>query len=531
MSSVPDVSVIVPVYNTMPYLEQGLESLAQQTIGMGRLQVVLVDDGSTDGSAAEVDGFAARFPADTVVRHQSNSGGPANPCNEGLALATGRYVFFMGSDDYLATDAMERLVTRADEWGSDVIFGTMVGVNDRFVDQRMFQGDERDVDFVSHPLAYSLSQTKLFRRTLIDRLSLQFPEELTVGEDQLFVIKAMLEAGRVSVLSGTPVYYAVKRDDGSNITYTVPWRPRLEDVTAIMKGVADLAPEGELRDAILRRHFHFELGSLLKRDFPQVTEAEQIEIAAAYAALADSYLTERISERLSVEHRVRARLAQSGDLGRLRECAAFDEETTPTLLLRDGRAYSRWPGFDHHPSEWYRHNPKLLKDRISTNVAVTNLQLSGDSLLVEGSTLIDVDSSSKMYIALVKPDANSARFPARRLTTTTLKSRRRYPVEMNHPDNGGPSRWQVRVPFPIAAVDDGPITWEARLRVAVEEWTYDLPITFVGSPSRTRSRHDLSWQELSLEQTAEGYVTVHQEVVRKITAPTIGSWGKGRTKR
>jgi poly(ribitol-phosphate) beta-N-acetylglucosaminyltransferase len=97
----PDVSVVVPVYNTMPYLTRCLTSLVEQSIGLDRMQVVAVDDGSTDGSGRELDRFAERYPDTFTVIHQANSGGPAGPCNRALDAATGRFVFFVGADDYL----------------------------------------------------------------------------------------------------------------------------------------------------------------------------------------------------------------------------------------------------------------------------------------------------------------------------------------------------------------------------------------------------------------------------------------------
>jgi glycosyltransferase involved in cell wall biosynthesis len=121
--SEPDVSLVVPVYNTMPYLSECLDSLVAQTIGLDRMQIVTVDDGSTDGSGPELDRYAQRYPGVFTVIHQANSGGPAGPCNRALDVATGRYVFFVGADDHLGPEAMQRLVAAADEYGSDVVLG------------------------------------------------------------------------------------------------------------------------------------------------------------------------------------------------------------------------------------------------------------------------------------------------------------------------------------------------------------------------------------------------------------------------
>ena len=76
----PDVTVIIPVYNTMPYLTACLQSMVDQTIGADRMEVVAVDDGSTDGSGEELERFAADHPGLFTVLHQENSGGPAGPC-------------------------------------------------------------------------------------------------------------------------------------------------------------------------------------------------------------------------------------------------------------------------------------------------------------------------------------------------------------------------------------------------------------------------------------------------------------------
>src|SRR3978361_2097462 len=90
---IPDVSVVIAVYNTMPYLTECLKSVLGQSIGVDRIEVVAVDDGSTDDSGAELDRWAQRHPGTVKVIHQANSGGPAAPSNRALDVVTGRYVF------------------------------------------------------------------------------------------------------------------------------------------------------------------------------------------------------------------------------------------------------------------------------------------------------------------------------------------------------------------------------------------------------------------------------------------------------
>ncbi|MGW3630614.1 glycosyltransferase family 2 protein, partial [Streptomyces sp. NPDC005122] len=102
----------------MPYVTRTISSVAEQTIGTERLEVIVVDDGSTDGTAAELDRLAGVHPGLLRVVRQENSGGPAAPRNAGLDLARGEFVFFLDADDHLGPEALERMVAMAEENGT-----------------------------------------------------------------------------------------------------------------------------------------------------------------------------------------------------------------------------------------------------------------------------------------------------------------------------------------------------------------------------------------------------------------------------
>lgn len=102
----PLVSVVVPVYNAERYLERCVNSALSQTLK--DIELILVDDGSTDGSAAMCDAYAAKDDR-VIVLHERN-GGPSPARNNGIAAAQGTYLYFLDSDDWLEPDGMERLV-------------------------------------------------------------------------------------------------------------------------------------------------------------------------------------------------------------------------------------------------------------------------------------------------------------------------------------------------------------------------------------------------------------------------------------
>ncbi|AQP45765.1 glycosyltransferase family 2 protein [Tessaracoccus flavus] len=113
----PAISVIVPVYNVAPYLTQCLDSVLAQTFG--DFELLLVDDGSTDGSSALCDAYAARDDRVRVV-HQPNAGLSAAR-NAGLKLALGEFITFLDGDDWFdaATLAVARQTALAS--GADVV--------------------------------------------------------------------------------------------------------------------------------------------------------------------------------------------------------------------------------------------------------------------------------------------------------------------------------------------------------------------------------------------------------------------------
>ncbi|GFJ90020.1 hypothetical protein Prum_036620 [Phytohabitans rumicis] len=367
-TATPDVTVILAVYNTMPYLTRCLDSLAKQTIGRDRIEVIAVDDGSTDGSAEELDRFARRYPKTFTVVHQANSGGPAAPSNRALERATGRYVFFVGADDYLGREALERLVRAADRHGSDIVLGKLVGVNGRYVNPAVYARSATDIGLFDSPLPWALSNTKLFRRELIEQHGLRFDEELPVASDQPFTFEACLQAARISVLADYTFYYAVRRTDASNITFGNSHERHLAAAEVIMHFVAGRIAPGKDRDAVLVRHFTWEVGKLVMDDFLTLDRDVQERLHAGIRALADQYLTDDIRHRLDIKKRVRLSLAQRGELDDLLAAIRCDVEDgdVPVVVTAD-RCYARYPGFQDArldlPNSWFDVSESVAKQQ------------------------------------------------------------------------------------------------------------------------------------------------------------------------
>ena len=113
----PEISVIVPVYNVENYLEQCLDSIVKQS--MTDIEIICIDDGSRDRSAAILDAYEAK---DRRIRvfHRENSGYGAS-MNFGISVATGRYIAIVESDDFIAGNMFEELLTLADNNDADIV--------------------------------------------------------------------------------------------------------------------------------------------------------------------------------------------------------------------------------------------------------------------------------------------------------------------------------------------------------------------------------------------------------------------------
>ena len=111
------VSIIVPIYNSEKYLRPCIESLCNQS--HADIEIILVDDGSSDSSGAICDDFANKDPRIKVVHKQN--GGVSAARNDGLDMACGKYIMFVDSDDFLHPQAMEICFSFAEKDSSDLV--------------------------------------------------------------------------------------------------------------------------------------------------------------------------------------------------------------------------------------------------------------------------------------------------------------------------------------------------------------------------------------------------------------------------
>ncbi|GAA4663924.1 hypothetical protein GCM10023347_14810 [Streptomyces chumphonensis] len=201
----PVISIVVPAYNAAGTLGRALDSLAVQTCA--GLEVIVVDDASTDATLAVARTYEERLPGLRVIARTTNSGGVGEPRNDGIRAATGDYVMFLDADDELTVKACEVLLDTARSTGADISAGRAQRVNLARGTTQNWQaelyGADRSVrwarewpELINDPIAAA----KLFRRSFLTENEIFFPEGIFY-EDTFFSAKAYALAAGISVSS------------------------------------------------------------------------------------------------------------------------------------------------------------------------------------------------------------------------------------------------------------------------------------------------------------------------------------------
>ncbi|MFB4196917.1 glycosyltransferase family 2 protein [Streptomyces carpaticus] len=376
---IPDVSVIIAAYNAMPYLTKSVTSALEQSIGRERLEIIAVNDGSTDTTGTELDRLARENPATLKVLHQENSGGPALPRNRALDIARGRYVFILDADDHLGPEALERMVAAADTNSTDVVLGKTIGVGGR-KSPTMYKKNEAKTDVFSSEVYRTLNPMKLYRRELLEKHGIRFGYELRVCEDQPFVMLAYLRASGISVVADYDCVYWSYRDDGGNITRTIQdLDSRVEVLQYMLPLVAQEVPAGPDRDLLLQRHLEIDLPWILRRIRHVERREDQEKVLADLRPLFDTYYTDALAARLPAMLRLQCHLVQHGMLDELLTVRRFNEvpaaERVFDVTVENGRAYAHYPYFRDDaveiPDRVYDYTAQLTVRQDLTRVRLT----------------------------------------------------------------------------------------------------------------------------------------------------------------
>jgi CDP-glycerol glycerophosphotransferase len=402
------ISVVVPFYNVEDLLGDCLQSIAHQTYA--DLEIIMVDDGSADGSVAIAQAQTAADPRFSLI--QVPNGGPGYARNRGIERATGEFLAFVDADDMLPSHAYSRMLHTLQASGSDFVSGNVerigpAGVTQSALHSRAIKGRHIGTHISRQPeLFWDVSVwNKLFRKSFWDAAGLSFPEGM-LWEDLQAMTRAHVLAKAVDVIPDS-IYYWRERGKGQlSITQSrtdiANLRDRITALTAIDQFLAERATPKLRRD-----HQHKALVNdlwLYITDLSRTSDdyqAEFLRLSQGYLATIDR----RVLAKLPSTHKLAYYLIKTGQLDRLIEYNAWRQgrrvKTIP-VVRRFGRLRADLPFRGdrraHVPGRIYRPHWREL----DPFVRVDGLGWHRDKLVISGVAFVpSIDITKRRHASKI----------------------------------------------------------------------------------------------------------------------------------
>lgn len=215
------VTVGIPVYNDAPHIEKCLQSVIEQTIGFQNLEIICVDDGSTDEAPQIIKKYKRNFRKYNNISYYSHphTGNPSLSRNTIIDYAQGEYIFFVDGDDFLGVEAIEKMYSQGVKNQAEIVIGKYKGVN-RNVPVKMFEEKKEKTNFFDSHVVDSLNALKMFKTSFIRENNIRFNPNIFHAEDHPFTMKAYLHAKTISIVNDYDCYYWTKYSDGTRTQLT-----------------------------------------------------------------------------------------------------------------------------------------------------------------------------------------------------------------------------------------------------------------------------------------------------------------------
>ena len=224
----PKVSVIVPVYNVEKYVEKCLKSLVNQT--MQEIEIIVVDDGSKDGSKSIVDNYIKKYP-DKIKYLYKENGGLSSARNFGIPYANGEYIAFLDSDDYVEPTMYEEMYNLAKKEDADMVECDFIWEypNKQKYDYGVVYNGKKGAIEKARVVAWN----KLIKREIIESEKIEFPFGLRY-EDVEFFYKLVPSLNKISFMKKYFIHYVQRENSIANTQNT-----KTKDIFKVLNNVIE----------------------------------------------------------------------------------------------------------------------------------------------------------------------------------------------------------------------------------------------------------------------------------------------------
>ena len=287
MSENRKISIIVPIYNTENYIKTAIDSIINQTIGFENLEVICVNDASSDSSGKIIDDFAKEYDNITAIHLTKNSGFAGKPRNVGLDKASSKYVMFLDSDDYFSETACEVLYNKISSDSSlDIVLGGYTNILTDGYEEKNFKlayKDEEELYYDNTTNSLDLVRlnpaisAKIYRKDMLEKNNISFKEDIP-AQDLVFVLEAIFASNKIVSLNRFNVYNRLVRQskkDVKSVTKNVN-KDYLKGLLKAYSLTLDICEKYNLNKFlityVLTNHFSFFLNQIKELDSSIIKE-------------------------------------------------------------------------------------------------------------------------------------------------------------------------------------------------------------------------------------------------------------------
>lgn len=238
------ISIIIPAYNVEKYLSECLDSILSQKVQ--DYEILIIDDGSTDHTKDIAESYRQKHE-DSIWVYEQNNLGPSGARNRGLEEASGEYVLYIDSDDFIGQDTLERLIAKIEKHGFDVLLFAcrkIIMDGDKIVGREHWGYDKTDVsgkagirvmtELLPDAKLYDVVWLQFVRKNLIDENHIRFYPGI-IHEDHLYTFTVLLNSKSCGYISEELYYYRIRANsimttEGRDMERFEGWAVTLEEL-------------------------------------------------------------------------------------------------------------------------------------------------------------------------------------------------------------------------------------------------------------------------------------------------------------
>ncbi len=436
-----DISVIIPIYNISEYLIPCLDSVAK-AIGDLEVEVLLIDDESTDDSGILAEAYTKKDPR--FVYFRKENGGPGSARNFGVQKATGEYLMFIDSDDLVEPDIFTKLFALAEKTQSEITICNEARINSKgtkasTLSQRVYSGlaDEETTHITrNRSLFYDTIVTdKLILRSFYLKHAFMFPEKM-VFEDIPVAMKMHLLANRVAFLKKTEYLWRIRDGETKSVTQRNAETSNLHNRLTVLESVFDFfrsTGEPGFLEQLQIKTLKVDL-MLFVDVLSEISDEQASEYMVLLNGFVDAHIDKEAVKKLPVTQRQKYRYLFERDLDGIRKTIDYhNRKHSGTKVIKQENGYV----FDLPKKLFTEEDLSVDNDYVDTypNCSVDSMSVNRNVLeirahLFDPKIPVETEQDLQLKINLIG-DIHKARIPVRLIREKGKRVTERYGVVFN----------------------------------------------------------------------------------------------------